>query len=809
MLNRTGMLAVVVLIVGGFSLSALALSNSAVVADVTLVQDGIAASVIVTAEKPTIAARLASLELQYHIEEITGAILPIKTAVEAVKAKGVRILVGESAATRKLGLKSDDFNSQEYLIQVKRGTVILMGRDWLDTKANRAEVGLGIADSLNTRKKINYSVATSRDSAKSQITVELPGLMDEQGTCYATYDFLERFCGVRWYGPSPLNIVIPSQKTLTVPTVTIRRRPSLIHRYAPGGNWPILRTQWGSHHDIQKYLFLRRIRYGGERWGCNHSFSSYRDRFLVKNPNRPKLFERYEPDFFAVGYEQEGHWRHLCLTNPELVKQVVKDARDYFDGKGIKGHQFAIGDYFSIVPADSDHWCKCDKCQAILEKGKSRDVKYVFCTGAASDYVFGFINSVAKEVKKTHPDKYIAALAYASYSYVPTFELESNVAVAPCMQLCYGYTGVFKSDEKFYNEWIEENKRSGRRLHVWNYFHHPMERALMGGFKCFPCFMPDMISKWVKRYVRDGVRGYYLCGVPQQLDYYLYMQTAFNAETDYKVLIDEFFTLYFGNAAEPMKKFYFRISEINKEERTLGGSEKESWDQLGTKERMKELGTLMDRAIKLVSTDIEKRRVATWKKGLWDYMVEGRRQYVKQKYAKEEKEFAITVYNTGVDDDNRLLPDGAVDSHWRLVQGNDETWNGPETYTILPEKAPIPPWGKQTADSKSKWITPNSDGVDVLGGTYAYEQTFNIDERMDLDTASVFGRLMGDDLVECIEINGVKIPRSSSFSKWSDFLIIEYLVIGKNRLRIFVKNSGDSANPHGVRVELSAWANGK
>ena len=120
------------------------------------------------------------------------------------------------------------------------------------------------------------------------------------------------------------------------------------------------------------------------------------------------------------------------------------------------------------MPADSDHWCNCDKCQAILEKGKSRDVKYVFCTGAASDYIFGFANAVAKEVKKTHPDKYIATLAYASYSYVPTFELESNVAVAPCMQLCYGYTGVFKSDEKFYNEWIEENKHSGRRLHVWN-----------------------------------------------------------------------------------------------------------------------------------------------------------------------------------------------------------------------------------------------------------------------------------------------------------------------------------------------------
>ena len=44
--------------------------------------------------------------------------------------------------------------------------------------------------------------------------MELPGLYDDQGTCLATYDFLERFCGVRWYGPPQLNIVMPSRTTL-------------------------------------------------------------------------------------------------------------------------------------------------------------------------------------------------------------------------------------------------------------------------------------------------------------------------------------------------------------------------------------------------------------------------------------------------------------------------------------------------------------------------------------------------------------------------------------------------------------------
>jgi hypothetical protein len=784
------------------------LPNNVHASAVTLVKEGRPSCAIVVATDPTPAAWLAAKELQYHIREMTEAVLPIERPGEHVD--GVQILVGESEATRRLGLRGEQFEAQEYLIRVGREAIVLMGRDWVDTPGNRAEVGRGIMHSLgDTRKTIAYNLAVGRGDEPTE-NLTLPGLMDDQGSCYATYDFLERFCGVRWYGPSTLNIAIPTRKTLSVQETEIRRRPSLLHRCAPGGNWPILQEQWSPCSGIQKELFFRRIRFGGERWGCNHSFSSYRDRFLLKNPDRPELFERACPEYFAVGWENEGFWRQLCMTNPDVIAQVVKDARDYFDGKGIKGRQLAVGDYFAVVPEDSDHWCKCERCQAILEKGKSRDIKYVFGTGAASDYVFGFVNAVAKEVKKTHPDKYIATLAYADYSYPPTFQLESNVAVAPCVQLCYGYwPGVFKNDEKFYGEWIEENKVSGRRLHVWNYFHHPMERALIGGWKCFPCFMPDVISKSVKRYAREGIRGYYLCGVPQQLGYYLYMRTAFDAETDWETLTEEFFRLYFGAAAEPMKEFYFRISEINRDEGILGVTEKDSWENLGTEARMEELKGLVGQAVASVRTDIERQRVGTWKKGIWDYMAEGRSDYMKKKRAYEQKELSIAVWSTGVGDDDQLLADGAVDTHWRLTESSDDRWKGPETYAVRTETAPIPPWSEQKPDGKSKWIVPPADGVNVSPGRYIYEQIFNIDERADLETASVFGRLMADDLVQRIEINGVTMTGNASFAEWFDFLIIDHLLVGENRLRIIVRNSGTEANPHGLRVELSGWADSR
>jgi hypothetical protein len=102
-------------------------------AAVTLVQDGKTAGVIVTAKFPTPAARLAALELQFHLEETTGAVLPI--VAPGAAAGRVRILVGESAATRELGLKGEDFKPQEYLIRISDDTIVLMGRDWQDTEA--------------------------------------------------------------------------------------------------------------------------------------------------------------------------------------------------------------------------------------------------------------------------------------------------------------------------------------------------------------------------------------------------------------------------------------------------------------------------------------------------------------------------------------------------------------------------------------------------------------------------------------------------------------------------------------------------
>jgi hypothetical protein len=52
---------------------------------------------------------------------------------------------------------------------------------------------------------------------------------------------------------------------------------------------------------------------------------------------------------------------------------------------------------------------------------------------------------------------------------------------------------------------------------------------------------------------------------------------------------------------------------------------------------MKELGSLMSQAVNLAQSDTEKRRVETWKVGVWDYMVDGRQQYLQKANEVEQK----------------------------------------------------------------------------------------------------------------------------------------------------------------------------
>lgn len=460
-----------------------------------------------------------------------------------------------------------------------------------------------------------------------------PDMFSGQGTSYAVHDFLERFCDVRWYGPKEDMVWYPQKSTLAVKPRNIQRRPAFLFR----GLWPpfafgIVQTLWDNPSQKEMALFWARHKVGGERYNCNHSFYGYYERFLQGHP-----------EWFAKGYE--GQPPQMCYSNPGLIAQVIQDARDYFDGKGAKPGAVAAGDYFALVPMDNALWCKCEECQSQLTPERRNAF---FSNGYASDYFFNFVNKVAGEIAKSHPQKFISTLAYWEYAYYPEkVKLLPNVSVQMCLHIRNWWAPAMReNDLYFYREWVKRDR--GRRFYLWLYYCFPEEIAMNGGWHCFPGFFAHTAGQAYKMFAKDGIRGVFLNGLGEQVDTYVTLKLLDNPALDIDKLLGEFFSRYYGSAGEPMKKIYLYIEKVysdpanypeyvQRERRHFHQTEEIAWDYLGTEKRMKELGEMMEKAKRMAKTEVEKRRIALFEKGIWQYMVEGREIYVRKKEAEARR----------------------------------------------------------------------------------------------------------------------------------------------------------------------------
>ncbi|MHB1460144.1 MAG: DUF4838 domain-containing protein [Armatimonadota bacterium] len=102
-------------------------ANAASPTRLELVRKGKPNASIVVARRSTMSVDFALQELQYHLRQITGITLPV--AYDDQKVTGVRILLGESKATKTLKLPGKPFSSQEYMLRFTPSTLVLMGKD--------------------------------------------------------------------------------------------------------------------------------------------------------------------------------------------------------------------------------------------------------------------------------------------------------------------------------------------------------------------------------------------------------------------------------------------------------------------------------------------------------------------------------------------------------------------------------------------------------------------------------------------------------------------------------------------------------
>ena len=577
--------------------------------------NGKASAVIVLPESPTRSVRFAAAELQYHIKLMTGAELPCATKVpDGVKTA---IHIGDTAEAVNAGFKYDSFKEQEYLVLVTGREIFLTGQE------NPEDIG-----------EFDYSDVKT-----------FPNPWRPLGCTHAVYDFLEML-GVRWYLPTDIGTVYDKADNLSVGDCRVRRVPSMETRFSNYHKKFSAELAVDQLAPVKETLSLREVtlwhlrrRAGGKHYIINHSLGSFRGRF-----------SKTHPEWYAKTDSSIKSWDdQLCFTHPEVIAQLAKDARDFFDGKVkgnvVMGHATPdyVSDAFTIVPMDNGRYCQCERCKA-LRASFPQDNRGQGCFSSArnSDYFFSLVNAVAKEVKKTHPDKLIATLAYSSNAYPPSFRLEDNVIVMMCLHSRHLRSNdMQRNDDAIIDAWNREYP--DMKKYVWLYWCFPSLAGTRNKMYSFPGFIGDRVPDMIEKYYQHGVKGFFWeisttastcrAALNDQLEIYLFTALAWNREQSGKELADEFFRRYYGPAAASMRQFYTEVEDAYcnpanypnvKGAATAVIYHNPSWTLLASADRMERLGKLVADAKAVALEEPFKSRVALFDKGLWQQMVKGK-----------------------------------------------------------------------------------------------------------------------------------------------------------------------------------------
>ena len=380
------------------------------------------------------------------------------------------------------------------------------------------------------------------------------------GTARAVYRLLEDVFGVRWYMPGELGEVVPRRSTMSTPDLHITDHPRLGLR----------RTRIIPHprHDLKLYgqystgaktvPWLARAGYGGgpdgavQFWHTFHLLGKYRD----TNPEYFALLENGERDFDTTCFGRGN----LCLANPGTVKAMAKEADLHFQ-------EFPDDASFAVSPNDCMYQiCRCESCQSWV-KPELRGLPYEDLTpdqrrGVYSDYVWNFVNKVARKVREKYPGKVITSYCYQNYLYVPQSveEMEPNVGIVFCKSLLYSSADSMQKMYANMREW--RTKLSGplyaSDYYIWIWRSMGKIPKLRG----FPVAIPHRIARdmAVLKDVCDGQAIYgamsLLSPGLMHINFYVTGKLMCDPSTDVDHLLDEYYAGFYGQAAPQMKAFW-------------------------------------------------------------------------------------------------------------------------------------------------------------------------------------------------------------------------------------------------------------
>ncbi|SPE37858.1 Glycosyl hydrolase family 67 (modular protein) [Candidatus Sulfopaludibacter sp. SbA6] len=352
-----------------------------------------------------------------------------------------------------------------------------------------------------------------------------------RGSMYGVYTFLEKL-GCRWLTPEVSRI--PKARTLVLGPLDEMQKPAFEYREpffseALDRDWAARNKTNGSFQRLDASV-------GGkvQYFPFVHSFDQ-----LVP----PSRYFKDHPEYFSlIDGQRRERGGQLCLTNPDVLRIGIETVERWIDA-----HPEAT--IISVSQNDRYGWCECDRCRRVEEEEG----------GAHSGPLLRFVNALAAEIEKKHPDKLIDTLAY-QYTEDPPAKVRPrpNVRVRLCpIAACEAHPYGQCPYDAYFVKNLRAWSKITDRLYVWHYNTNFAHYLLP-----FPDF--DELIADIPMYKQHGVVGLFMeGGVTQgggaenaELRSYVMAKLLWDVKADANKLIDEFLDGYYGKAAKPMRAYF-------------------------------------------------------------------------------------------------------------------------------------------------------------------------------------------------------------------------------------------------------------
>ncbi len=449
-------------------------------------------------QNPTQQERTAAEELSEHIVKMTGVELPI--AKEGTPGKMPFFYLGNT------GLAPSGLSEEEWVIRSITDGILLAGGG-------------------------------------------------KRGTLYAVAHYLEDFCGIRWWNPVETDIPKINLSELPLENIDVSGKPAFENR-----------TLYTAY--VRRELadpFLSRLRLSGDAGTLSEKYGGDK---LFGSPGTVHTFWDYTKD---VDFNEHPEWfsligdkrvkgksaamaegSQLCLTNRELRKFMLERLLGYIeqDRSAAAKAQQDPPVIYAVCQNDNMLWCQCPECSALRQTEKSY-----------SGVLIDFLNDLATEVAKKHPEILIASTAYLQTVVPPaTIVPHDNLMIVLCDTLSNGMYPHSESNPDFLAV-LEGWRKIAKNIRLWDYavtyqdsagLPYPSEFTYSSDFRLYKKSGAMHIFVEFEYPVSGDAR-----------DYKLYLLAKFmeNPDADFSKLSLDFAKRYYGPAWQEFLEYREQLTK--------------------------------------------------------------------------------------------------------------------------------------------------------------------------------------------------------------------------------------------------------